>query len=256
MKTLKVTVLGAGSWGTALTHLVARQGHQVKLWAREAEVVEGINRTRHNPLFMSEAELPEGVTATGDLGEAVRDAEMVLVLIPSQFVRSHMVAIRDDLPAHIPVVICSKGIEQDTLCTMHQVLAEELPGKHHEGISVLSGPSFAAEDSQREIDFILGNFEFVLLHELAHVIIVDKDVPILGPLESAADYASIAMVIRGDGSESTKQFLDRALADAAKSFATTWRLAEANGIGVHLCRCKNEDIITECCHPQPEKAAE
>lgn len=145
MKTLKVTVLGAGSWGTALTHLVARLGHRVKLWAREAEVVEGINRTRRNPLFLSEAELPEGVTATGDLGEAVRDAEMVLVVIPSQFVRSHMVAIRDDLPARIPVVICSKGIEQDTLCTMHQVLTEELPGKHHDGISVLSGPSFALE---------------------------------------------------------------------------------------------------------------
>jgi glycerol-3-phosphate dehydrogenase (NAD(P)+) len=145
VQSLKVTVLGAGSWGTALTHLMARQGHSVTLWAREPEVVEGINALRRNPLFLGEAELPASVTATGDLGAAVRDAEMVLVVIPSQFVRSHMVAVRDDLPARIPVVICSKGIEQDSLCTMHQVLEEELPGKHHEGIAVLSGPSFALE---------------------------------------------------------------------------------------------------------------
>jgi len=149
MSSLDVTVLGAGSWGTALTHLLARQGHRVRLWAREDEVVEGINRGRKNPLFLSEADLPEGVTATGDLGAAVQGAEMVLVVIPSQHVRSHMVAVRDDLPARIPVVICSKGIEQGTLCTMHQVLEEELPGKHHEGISVLSGPSFALEVVRR-----------------------------------------------------------------------------------------------------------
>ncbi|MFC1482379.1 NAD(P)H-dependent glycerol-3-phosphate dehydrogenase [Myxococcota bacterium] len=145
MESLRVTVLGAGNWGTALTHLLARNGHQVKLWAREEEIVRGVNETRRNPLFLTGAELPEGVEATGELGEAVQDAEMVLVVIPSQFVREHMIAIRDEMPPRIPIVICSKGIERESLCTMHQVLKEELPGKHHSGICVLSGPSFALE---------------------------------------------------------------------------------------------------------------
>jgi len=141
----KVTVLGAGHWGTALAHLAGRQGHEVTVWALEPEVVDGINHEHRNPVFLDEVELPGSVRATGDLGESVRGAEMVLVVIPSQFVRSYMVAIREDLPPRIPVVICSKGIEQSTLCTMHQVLKEELPGKHHSGVSVLSGPSFAVE---------------------------------------------------------------------------------------------------------------
>lgn len=149
MESLKVTVLGGGHWGMALAHLAGRSGHRVTVWAREPEVVEGLNANHENPLFLQGVRLPEGVGATGDLGAAVRDADMVLMVIPSQFVREHMVAIRDDLPPRIPIVICSKGIEQETLCTMHQVLKEELPGKHHEGISVLSGPSFALEVAQR-----------------------------------------------------------------------------------------------------------
>lgn len=145
MENLRVTVLGGGHWGMALAHLAARSGHRVTVWAREEEVVEGINARHRNPLFLSEIELPENLSASGELGRAVRDADMVLVVIPSQFVREHMVAVRDDMPPRIPIVICSKGIEQKTLCTMHQVLKEELPGKHHEGVSVLSGPSFAIE---------------------------------------------------------------------------------------------------------------
>lgn len=145
MESLRVTVLGGGHWGMALAHLTGRRGHRVRVWAREPQVVEGINAGSGNPLFLKEVELPESVTASADLGASVRDADMVLMVIPSQFVREHMVAIRDDLPPRIPIVICSKGIEQRTLCTLHQVLKEELPGKHHEGITVLSGPSFALE---------------------------------------------------------------------------------------------------------------
>ncbi len=149
MKRLQVTVLGGGHWGMALAHLVARSGHQVTVWAREPEVVTGINEEHRNPLFLSEIELPDHIAASGDLGGAVHEADMVLVVIPSQLVREHMVAVREDMPPRIPIVICSKGIEQETLCTMHQVLKEELPGKHHHGISVLSGPSFAIEVARR-----------------------------------------------------------------------------------------------------------
>lgn len=149
MENLRVAVLGAGSWGTALAHLMGRQGHKVKIWAMEPEVVAGINTSRKNPVFLPEAELPDGVEATGSMSEAVGDAQMVLVVIPSQFVRDRMVEVRDDLPPGVPIVVCSKGIEQRSLATMHQVLVEELPGKHHKGICVLSGPSFALEVAKR-----------------------------------------------------------------------------------------------------------
>ncbi len=143
--TAKAVVLGAGSWGTALACQLARRGHEVCLWAYEEEVAQGINEQHRNPLFLSEVALPENIRATTDLTEAVTGAELCLVAIPAQFVRAWMVRVRDDLPRDIPIVICSKGIEQETLCTMHEVLTEELPGKHHRGICVLSGPSFALE---------------------------------------------------------------------------------------------------------------
>ncbi len=141
----KAAVLGGGSWGTALACQLARTGHDVTLWAMEPEVVEGINERHANPFFLRDMELPDRITATIDMSAAVRDADLCLVVIPAQFVRGRMIEVRDDLPRGIPIVICSKGIEQGSLCTMHEVLTEELPGKHHRGICVLSGPSFALE---------------------------------------------------------------------------------------------------------------
>ena len=141
----KAAVLGAGSWGTALACQLARTGHDVTMWAMEPEVASGINEKHRNPFFLSDIELPERIRATTDMSEAVRDADLCLVVIPAQFVRERMIQVRDDLPRNIPIVICSKGIEQGSFCTMHEVLVEELPGKHHRGICVLSGPSFALE---------------------------------------------------------------------------------------------------------------
>ncbi|PIE17266.1 MAG: glycerol-3-phosphate dehydrogenase [Proteobacteria bacterium] len=142
---MAVTVLGGGSWGTALAQQASRNGHAVTVWAREAEVVDGINGGHVNPLFLDGVPLSPRVKATSDITASVRGAEMVLIVIPSQFVRSHVVRLRDHLPTGAPIVICSKGIENATLATLDQVLEEELPGKYHKQISVLSGPSFARE---------------------------------------------------------------------------------------------------------------
>lgn len=141
----KIGVLGGGSWGTALANLVAGGGHRATLWALEPEVVDGINAEQRNPLYLPDIRLSETLRATGDIEEAVRDTDMVLFVIPAQFVRGYLVNVRDVLSPGIPLVICSKGIELGTLATMHQVFEEELPGKSQKGICVLSGPSFAAE---------------------------------------------------------------------------------------------------------------
>jgi glycerol-3-phosphate dehydrogenase (NAD(P)+) len=140
----RVAVLGAGSWGTALGHLLASRGHDVVMWAYEPEVVAGINQQHNNPLFMSEAPLPPNMTATGDFAQALNGARMVLFTIPAQLLRARVREIAPLLP-EVPLVICSKGIERGTLATLDEVFRQELPERLHRQICVLSGPSFAAE---------------------------------------------------------------------------------------------------------------
>ncbi|OGQ91060.1 MAG: glycerol-3-phosphate dehydrogenase [Deltaproteobacteria bacterium RIFOXYA12_FULL_58_15] len=147
-ESLNVGVLGAGSWGTALAYLLSTRSHNVTHWALEPEVVAGINRERRNPLYMSQLEIPQNIHATGDLEEVVHESQMLLFVIPAQYVRKYLVQLRDILPSGIPLVICSKGIERNSLATMEQVFIEELPGKTHRDICVLSGPSFALEVTQ------------------------------------------------------------------------------------------------------------
>jgi len=147
-QSLRIGVLGAGSWGTALAHLLASRGHAVDHWAHEPEVVSGINRHRRNPIYLSEVQLADGITATGDLRQAAKAAEMVLFVIPAQFVRGYVRRVRDDLPPGIPLVVCSKGIERKTLATMEQVFSTELAEQSRPGLCVLSGPSFADEVSR------------------------------------------------------------------------------------------------------------
>jgi glycerol-3-phosphate dehydrogenase (NAD(P)+) len=143
-ETLRVTVLGGGSWGTALAYLLAGRGHHVTMWAYEPEVVTGVNERHVNPLYMSHAQLPPNLRASGDFAEALRDAQMVLFTIPAQITRSILKKIAKLLP-HVPLVICSKGIERGTLATLDQIFHQELPAELHRYVSVLSGPSFAAE---------------------------------------------------------------------------------------------------------------
>jgi glycerol-3-phosphate dehydrogenase (NAD(P)+) len=145
---LRVGVIGAGNWGTALAQLLARREHEVTLWALEPEVVAGINASHKNPLFLREVELSPHIRATGDLEEAAHQADMILFVIPAQFVRASLKKMGGLLPAGVPLVICSKGIERGTLRTMEQVFTEELPEENRGGICVLSGPSFAIEVAQ------------------------------------------------------------------------------------------------------------
>lgn len=142
---LKITVMGAGSWGTALGHFLATSGHEVTMWAFEPEVVDGINREHRNPLYMKDAVLPDSLRASGDYATALQGAQMVLFVIPAQLVRPCLKQLPDLLPRDVPLVICSKGIERGTLCTMEELFKQELPEHFHRYITILSGPSFAAE---------------------------------------------------------------------------------------------------------------
>ncbi|MDT8342724.1 MAG: NAD(P)H-dependent glycerol-3-phosphate dehydrogenase, partial [Longimicrobiales bacterium] len=142
--TLRAAVLGGGAWGTALASVLARNGHSVVLWAREPEVVEGVNREHRNPVFLPEVTLPAGLRATDDLPTALEGAELLVNAVPAQFVRSVWERARVTR-GDVLVVSASKGIENGSLKLMNQVLEEVLPPVLHPRIAVLSGPSFAAE---------------------------------------------------------------------------------------------------------------
>ncbi len=138
-------VIGAGSWGTALAAHLVRGGARTVLWAREPEVVEGINAHRRNPLFLSEVDVPDSLRATGDLEETVSGVEVVVSSVPTQFVRSIFSKIATSLDHIEAIVSVSKGIEIDTLLTPTEILSDFLPEQMGPRLLTLSGPSFAVE---------------------------------------------------------------------------------------------------------------
>ena len=139
----KVAVIGAGSWGTSVSWLLGGKGHDVSLWAREAEIAEGVNATRHNPLYMTDVVLPDCVFATHDIERALSGAEAVVMVTPSVGVRTTAEAMRPYLPADVPVVILSKGVENGSLMLMTEVLEDVLGNR--ERLAGLSGPNHAEE---------------------------------------------------------------------------------------------------------------
>jgi glycerol-3-phosphate dehydrogenase (NAD(P)+) len=140
----KVAVLVAGSWGTALARVLADNGNIVKLWTRNSAQANLINRERRNEKFLPGAILPEGITATSDMSEAVTDAEAVLFVAPSSAMREVARQAASYLHKEAMVIHATKGFETDTLKRMSTVLAEELR-REEDRIVVLSGPSHAEE---------------------------------------------------------------------------------------------------------------
>ncbi|GGF87816.1 NAD(P)H-dependent glycerol-3-phosphate dehydrogenase [Paenibacillus abyssi] len=140
----KVTVLVAGSWGTALAAVLADNDHQVKLWTRNSEQAQEINGARKNMRFLGEAALPEGIEATTDLAEALKGAEAVVFVAPSAAMREIAKLAAPYISEHTCCIHATKGFETDSLKRMTTVLAEELHRKEEE-LVVLSGPSHAEE---------------------------------------------------------------------------------------------------------------
>jgi glycerol-3-phosphate dehydrogenase (NAD(P)+) len=141
---IPVGVLGAGSFGTCLALLCARE-HDVRIWARDAELADAINRDRHNPRYLSDIRVPERVRATHDLREALEGCELVICAVPSHGVRDVMGQASRWIPEDALLVSTVKGIELGTWMRMDEVLREVLDPGHHPRLTYLSGPSFARE---------------------------------------------------------------------------------------------------------------
>lgn len=138
----RCAVIGAGAWGTALADLLSRSGHETRIWAYEWDVVESINRSHQNRRFLAGHPLSDTLRAFNGMGEALENAELITLATPSHVLRTILRGAREFVQPGIPVVVASKGIEQDTLALMTDVASEELPDST---VVALSGPSFASE---------------------------------------------------------------------------------------------------------------
>lgn len=143
-KGIRTTILGAGSWGTALALVLARRGHQVIVWGRLEDGIESMQVDRKSPLLDS-IDLDEAVEFSADLQQALADAEMVVLSVPAQAVRVVLQQIRPWLPPQAILVNTAKGIEVKSLKPLSQVVAEELGPEILNRYAVLSGPTHAEE---------------------------------------------------------------------------------------------------------------
>ncbi|MBI5197659.1 MAG: NAD(P)-dependent glycerol-3-phosphate dehydrogenase [Nitrospirae bacterium] len=145
----KVTVIGGGAWGTALALLLAEAEEEVALWVYEEDLVDQMRRQRENVLYLPGFRLPDHLKPTSKLAEAVTGSEMIVSVVPSHVTRRVFEQHRDLIPVGVPIISATKGIENETLLPISDVLRSILPVAYHPHLAFLSGPSFAKEVALR-----------------------------------------------------------------------------------------------------------
>jgi glycerol-3-phosphate dehydrogenase (NAD(P)+) len=143
-----IGVIGAGAWGTTLAKHLAQKGLPIQLWAYEREVVDAINATHENSQFLPGVNLPPVLKATSSLVQATEGCESIVFAVPSHVARPVLQQLAPVLPDGVPIISATKGIEEDTLKLITQVMEDVFPPAWHQSLMVLSGPSFATEVSQ------------------------------------------------------------------------------------------------------------
>src|SRR5215470_12658827 len=128
---MRTSIIGAGSFGTALSTVVSAHSEQVTIWGRDPNLVLAVNERHENPIYLSGTALPQHVRATTSLEEALSGAELVICATPSQVTREVIGKAREFLPDAVPLLAVAKGIENETLLTMTEVLEDCLPERYH-----------------------------------------------------------------------------------------------------------------------------
>jgi glycerol-3-phosphate dehydrogenase (NAD(P)+) len=151
---MNFAILGAGSWGTTLANLLCENGHQVKIWAREAEVVEGINKQHRNPYFVTGLELSSKLVAVNRIEEALHNAEYALTSIPSGFLKPTLQEYSEELAGLKCIINVAKGFERGTGKRLSQVLCDIIraePESEKDIVASLSGPNLADEVGMKKL---------------------------------------------------------------------------------------------------------
>jgi len=141
----RFAIVGSGAWGTAIAAHLARLEHDVVMWALEPEVAREITTLHANSIYLSGITLPESIRGTNDMAEAVRDAEVVVLVPPSSHLRAVSAQAAPSLRRDAVVVVATKGVEERSLSLMSEVLRETIPSLDAERLAFLSGPTFARE---------------------------------------------------------------------------------------------------------------
>ena len=145
----KIAVLGAGSWGTALSLVLADNGHDVHLWGHNQAHIQEINKTHQNEKYLPSITLPESIFGYSSLEEALQGIHTIILAVPTKAIREVLQQMLIFRTEPVTVVHVSKGIEPDTLLRISEIIEQELPESIRKDIVVLSGPSHAEEVSLR-----------------------------------------------------------------------------------------------------------
>ena len=140
----KISVIGSGGWGIALTILLHKNGHDLTIWSFDKKEAEELKKTRQNKTKLPNILLPEDIKVTDDLKEAVNDKDILILAVPSKAIRSVSKSLKNIIKDNQIIVNVAKGLEEDTLETMTDIIEEELKDKNPK-VAVLSGPSHAEE---------------------------------------------------------------------------------------------------------------
>lgn len=223
----KVAVLGAGAWGTALAKVLADKGDSVQMYCRRPELVAQINEEHVNGKYLPSAKLPATLTATVDPEEVLHGATMVVFVAPSHATREVAKLVATKVPHDSPIVSATKGIENDSLTFIDEILAAELPGATHRHFSFLSGPSFAKElaaelptgvviasTDDRVRDYVMKRFHAPYLRTYA-----SRDIPGVecgGAIKNVIAIAAGAADGLGFGHNTRAMLITRGLAEMVK----------------------------------------
>lgn len=147
----KITVIGAGSWGTALAMVLADNGHEVRLWGHNPQQIEEINSLHTNEKYLAGVNLPTAIKGYSSLEDALKEIETIILAVPTKAIREVLKKMMEIHKEPLTVVHVSKGIEPDTLLRISEVIEEVMPKQALNDVVVLSGPSHAEEVSRRNI---------------------------------------------------------------------------------------------------------
>ena len=254
---MKIGVIGAGSWGTALALLLADKGYEVEIWAYEKECVDAINKERENALFLPDIpiEPKHQLRATNDLQEVCAKKELIVSVTPSHVTRAVMSQAAEFLPDSVPIVNATKGIENDSLATISEVLVEVLPIRCHPYLAYLSGPTFARELATREPSAaVVASFSERLAMQVQHIFSHDYfrtyrsndviGVEMGGSIKNVIAIAVGAAAGMGFGNNTRAALITRGLAEISRMAVTRGAnpltLAGLAGMGDLVLTCNGD----------------
>ena len=246
-----VAVIGSGGWGLALANHIAEKGNNVKVWSFTKEEKDYLN-SRHRSIYLPNTKINENVVCSNDLKETIEGTDMILHVSPSRFTRSIFRSYKDYV-GDKPVVICSKGFEDESLTTLDGVMKEELPNVK---ICALSGPSFANEVANRiPTAVILASEDEKLLDDLAEFFSNEymrvykskdvKGVEVGGALKNIMAFCAGACAELDYGTNAQAALMTRGLAEIArlgiKMGANNETFYGLSGLGDLILTCSSDE---------------